>query len=155
MPPPAASKEGPAQTGTSTPTPTQTPQELPSNEYSWASTRESLLAVCPIFQNVECGVDCPAGWLDILIELGHELEGIEGLVVKQIKPKFGGLRVYTNLDGNTVVDALIGAAMDRSWRTCEVCGRDRSHQITSGTGYVTTRCPDHFPEELAQAVNGP
>ena len=71
------------------------------------------------------------GWFDILWRLcvdleplvaGHEFE------VVQVKEKFGGLRFYVRLDGlrlrqDDAIRRRIGAAMEESFHTCEICGQ--------------------------------
>jgi len=46
----------------------------------------------------------------------------------QVKEKFGGLRFYVRLDGlrlrqDDAIRRRIGAAMEESFHTCEICGQ--------------------------------
>ena len=72
------------------------------------------------------------GWFDILWRLCEELEPLvaefertSGLKfeVLQVKEKFGGLRFYVNCRRNEAIGERIGAAMQESFRICEICGQ--------------------------------
>ena len=67
----------------------------------------------------------------------RETELLEYPQVQQIKEKFGGLRVYT--DGNDeTIHALIGLAESMANRTCEGCGKKGKNR--SWGGWYMTYC---------------
>lgn len=88
------------------------------------------------------GIECDAGWYDILDSLcfmiAQQERNIEGnnkyritqnqqpvehepFKFTQIKEKFGVLRIYYN-GGNEYIRGLIGMAECWSYKTCETCG---------------------------------
>jgi hypothetical protein len=89
------------------------------------------------------------GWFDILWRLCEDLEPLvagDEFEVLQVKEKFGGLRFYVRLDdlrlshANEAIDRRIGAAMEDSFRTCEVCGEPgRLREERS----IRTLCDEH------------
>lgn len=96
------------------------------------------------------------GWLPIIadslrdIEVSLETHGcLPRASVRQIKEKFGGLRIYVRPQNEaahfpSALAAEILAIRDRaeslSMRTCELCG-DPGELITSG--YMQTLCRNH------------
>ena len=82
----------------------------------------------------DCGISIGIGWLPLVEKLCKDIEAVMGenaLRVKQVKEKFGGLRIYTEAwekdEGVTAtisnqVYALITAAEDKSFTICEDCG---------------------------------
>ena len=89
------------------------------------------------------------GWFDILWRLCEDLEPLvaefertSGLKfeVLQVKEKFGGLRFYVNCRRNEAIGERIGAAMQESFRTCEVCGQPG--RLWEGR-WIRTLCDEH------------
>jgi hypothetical protein len=92
------------------------------------------------------GICVGDGWYDILDTLCWSIQNhidrqqknnpdYPQVEFSQIKEKFGGLRVYT--DGNDeTVHALIGLAESMADRTCEGCGK-RGKNKSWGGWYVT------------------
>ena len=92
------------------------------------------------------GICVGDGWYDILDTLCWSIQNhidykqrenpeYRQVEFSQIKEKFGGLRVYT--DGNDeTVHALIGFAESMANRTCEGCGK-RGKNKSGGGWYVT------------------
>ena len=105
-------------------------------------TLEEVIQAHKILQNVECGVDIPPGWVLILHDLATKLEAIPGVVIAQVKEKFGHLRVYHQFGSSddSLVDRLIAAAEDQAKVTCEVCGK--SPAVLNASGWAT-RCQEH------------
>ena len=94
------------------------------------------------------GICVGDGWYDILDTLCRSIQNhidrqqkknldYPQVEFSQIKEKFGGLRVYT--DGNDeTVSALIGFAESMANRTCEGCGK--SGKTRSYRGWWATDC---------------
>lgn len=81
----------------------------------------------PLLQNVRCGVSIPSGWVKIVTSLMAKLESFDGLVIHQVKSKWGGLRVYYSIVGNTdLIDKYIHDAEVEASHTCEKCGSDQA-----------------------------
>ena len=69
------------------------------------------------------GFTCGNGWFYILDGLLKWLSEFENIIVGQVKEKFGGLRVYTNLPyAGEKRNQLVNAAITLSFETCEMCG---------------------------------
>jgi len=91
-------------------------------------------------------IDCDNGWFDLLWKLCEDIDAIvkrdnlckfegkdsyKNFSVDQIKEKFGGLRFYTNFVINDI-EKLIRDAEDKSFKTCEFCGKDGSMHMKFG-----------------------
>ena len=116
-------------------------------------TEKSLLKDFPTFMKsprskeatplTQRGIEINAGWLQVLVDLIHELQKIESrhsviIALTQIKQKFGELRVYFQYhyadptrvypdgeDVNPVTSEILTAidiAMERARTICELCG---------------------------------
>lgn len=106
-------------------------------------TNDELIAAHPILQNVVCGVYVPQGWIPIVAEAAQAMAGIQGVVVEQVKQKFGGLRIYTK--GGSVDDAavkdIVLRAVSSAEKTCEACGStDDAKLHKSSRGWVRNLC---------------
>ena len=70
------------------------------------------------------------GWYEIIDDCLQELSVLKHdmpdtyqyLKVRQIKEKFGTLRIYVDHGPDNLIDDIIGYAIDRSTTTCESCG---------------------------------
>lgn len=101
----------------------------------FARTLPAFFAGC--WQAYPC--ECQAGWFPIIRRLAAVKP--PGVVITQVKEKFGGLRVY--YDGGSNGDAwdlAVREAEATSFKTCEVCG---SPGEPSGGGWIRTRCEAH------------
>jgi hypothetical protein len=71
---------------------------------------------------------------------GHEFK------VLQVKEKFAGLRFYVRFDGlrlrhtDDAISRRIGAAMEESFHTCEICGQPGELRED---GWIKTLCDEH------------
>jgi hypothetical protein len=77
----------------------------------------------PLFAGDWLDLTFPPGWLDLIEQLVADLEALPGgetLRCRQLKEKFGTLRLY--LDGQGKGLQLIGMAEKVSGETCYVCG---------------------------------
>ena len=82
------------------------------------------------------------GWgplvLDLLSAIDAAVPADEPFLVSDLKEKFGKLRCYTH--GETDVEDLVDAAVERSRVTCEVCGAPGRMR---GGGWYAVRCDEH------------
>lgn len=92
------------------------------------------------------------GWRDVLERAMDRLEGVLDdslagrIVIRDIKQKFGGLRVYIateHLDDQQAnrADDIVFLAECRAAGTCETCGA--KGRLWSGDGWVRTACDVH------------
>lgn len=84
------------------------------------------------------GADVDGGWRDIIWELSEKLENIilskpeqdrSAYHMTQLKEKFGGLRIYLSWDDDET-DAILLEAENKSFITCEYCGKPGTLQQT-------------------------
>jgi hypothetical protein len=89
------------------------------------------------------------GWFDIVWRLCEDLEPLVAgheFKVLQVKEKFGGLRFYVRFDGlrlshaDDAISRRIGAAMEESFHTCEVCGKPGELREERS---IKTLCDEH------------
>jgi len=94
------------------------------------------------FYPIAFGFECGDGWFKILDNLMDEIKKIDvnkSVSVHQVKEKFGGLRFYIE-GGNDEVNKLINKAEEKSYKTCEVCGKPGK---TNKSGWIKTVCEEH------------
>ncbi|PJK19435.1 hypothetical protein CSX11_26375 [Mycobacterium goodii] len=123
-----------------------------SRDYS--HTRWWLSAVMPpgtdgpIDLTREVDWDIAPGWTRITEALRGDLERIDsGVIVDQVKAKFGLLRVYVTPSAPGLLEplvALIDEAERESGRTCEECGQPGRTRSTRRWFY--TLCDAHAAE---------
>ena len=98
------------------------------------------------------------GWFELLwrlcerlepIVVGAERETNSPFEVLAVKAKFGGLRFYTNYDGEDII-ALVETACKESLVTCEVCGS--RGQKMDVNGWITTLCNEHTRDAYARSA---
>jgi len=109
-----------------------------------------------IFSEVKY-IEAPEGWASIIDRLccvvdlyvrsyvPEELR--DQIFVKQIKEKFGTLRVYFS---HTIpfIDGAIRMAEDFSGTICQWCGKvGEQHSIN---GWISTLCEEHYQQRLRQ-----
>jgi ribosomal protein L37AE/L43A len=82
------------------------------------------------------GIECGEGWEHLykpLIEYVEKYnigkEGKDRIEIHQIKEKFGGLRFYTNFYTDELRKMILEAE-EKSFSTCEVCGKHIDKPIT-------------------------
>ncbi len=89
----------------------------------------------PITQSLMAfGCECGDGWEPLLRRLFGQLSA--GVVLTQVKEKWGGLRVYFYGATDAEYD-LIDAAERASLTICEVCGQPGK---PNPTGWISTLC---------------
>ena len=93
---------------------------------------------------VEVDFECGKGWDSIIeplvryVQHYNETHKKKKIDIVQIKEKFGGLRFYTH--GTTKkLDAMVQAAENKAYQTCELCGSKEDIGQTAD-GWITTCC---------------
>jgi hypothetical protein len=79
------------------------------------------------------------GWHSLLNDVYDEIEKYPHVKVVQVKEKFGGLRVYTDIY-EPELDSVIEQLCNKSFYICEVCGD--AGNLRSG-GWWKTLCDLH------------
>ena len=80
------------------------------------------------------------GWHDMIDKMVHDLRLVDPTVeIKQIKEKFGLLRVY--ISGNEDAYEIIDAYEKLSATICEKCGSTED-VTTDGDGWIYTMCKE-------------
>ncbi len=101
--------------------------------------------------NARFSFECGPGWAGLLERLFNDLGHIlrptgDTIVIKQLKEKFGTLRVYwqgaVNNDTDALIDDAILLAAFRSEVTCQACGQP-GQMRKSGFGWYHVACSDH------------
>ena len=88
------------------------------------------------------GFECGDGWFDLIKKLCEKLNALnlKNFRVIQVKEKFGGLRFYIGPVKTKKADKvfrLIDKATEKSYRTCEACGRPGK---PNKEGWIKTLC---------------
>jgi hypothetical protein len=91
----------------------------------------------PTFPGQSFMYDCPKGWKALVEPLIKKCEE-KGLVILQIKEKFGGLRFYCEVDDE--MSELVHKAEQDSYKICEVCGNPG---VLRSGGWIQTLCDEH------------
>ena len=87
-------------------------------------------------------VDVPVGWRFTVLQLLAKLEELKTVRLRQVKQKFGSLRVYVDVDNpidSRLADQLIGAATEEVSLVCEFCGSSNQVSLFEA-GYVCNVC---------------
>jgi len=84
-------------------------------------------------------IECGDGWFDIIHDLFVELNSYKYLHIRQVKEKFGDLRVYTNTIDDELL-AIINKAEIKCSKTCEVCGKPGKLRSNN---WLRTLCEEH------------
>jgi Zn finger protein HypA/HybF involved in hydrogenase expression len=86
------------------------------------------------------------GWQPIALDAAEQLEA-NGAQILQVKEKFGGLRIYFQVDEDTssvdVYDKcneIVRLAEEKAAITCEDCGQPGS--MTTNRSFYRTLCPE-------------
>lgn len=118
---------------------------------SWNEIKEKHQAY---IHNLDDEQPIGKGWNNLIDEMctkitnHHKYCGCKGIVVKQVKEKFGGLRFYWDLlepekcgGAWEETSNIVRDAEDKSYSTCDVCGE--SGEPRRGA-WVVTRCNEHW-----------
>lgn len=74
------------------------------------------------------GIEVHDGWYSLLHDMCEEIQAAGGdIEVRQIKAKFGMLRVYYRTS-NAKVDEIVRRYEERSQTVCELCGQPGSYR---------------------------
>jgi hypothetical protein len=101
--------------------------------------------------NTGFSFECGPGWAGLLGRLFHDLGHIlrptgDMIIIKQLKEKFGTLRVYwqgaVDNDTDALIDDAILLASFRSEVTCQTCGQP-GEMRRSGFGWYHVACNSH------------
>jgi len=85
--------------------------------------------------------ECGPGWTNLVTNMINELMILDPeLEFRQIKEKFGSLRVYTSFSTDEV-EAVIDKYEIFSRTICDVCGDPG--EMRSETGWYRVRCEEH------------
>lgn len=95
-------------------------------------------------------IECDIGWFDLIDKALAQIlmtccETNESIKIVQIKEKFGGLRIYYDIesedeDFRKKIDDIVYNAENESYVTCEVCGEEGKPRKG---GWIKTLCNDH------------
>lgn len=103
------------------------------------------------------GIECGDGWFEVIDDLCSKIEPLIAKMVdsgdeqsvlyghpcaSQVKEKFAGLRFYMTWATQEIQD-LINEAEDKSYKTCEGCGKSISAGINSGS-WIYALCEDCY-----------
>ena len=110
-----------------------------------------------------CYPEVSDGWVKIICDLYAELEPYfeHGLIIEQIKSKFGGLRVYfvfadyegvDNDKNYKQVQAIISKYENIAKATCEYCGSIDNITTKAVRYWISTQCISCY-EENKRKIN--
>lgn len=95
-------------------------------------------------------VDVGVGWLGIIERFIIDARQLDpGMTIREMKEKFGSLRIYAASDLDEV-DQLRHLAESRSQYACEVCGADGGirRPPEGRAGWWKCLCPRHEPDYM-------
>jgi hypothetical protein len=92
--------------------------------------KELKIKYADLLDLIDNDINVPNGWYEIIDNCLHSLNVLKydfaqfyaPLKVRQIKLKYGTLRIYVDCDPDNVVDAIIKDAIEKSETTCMDCG---------------------------------
>jgi hypothetical protein len=84
------------------------------------------------------GFEIGNGWYDLVDELFEKLSKFDGVVLAQVKEKFGVLTVYVD-NGSEEVWDLLHEYSNKSSKICETCGNPGK---IKGGGWLRAVCPE-------------
>lgn len=84
------------------------------------------------------------GWASLIHHVFDTLQTIKGTVkIIQVKEKWGGLRIYTDVYNNELENIIIDVGK-KSFYMCEVCGQEGT--LRTDRFYHRTLCDTHHEE---------
>lgn len=93
------------------------------------------------------GIECGEGWknlyqpiIDYIDDYNKDKGDEDKIKIYQIKEKFAGLRFYTNFYTDELMK-MIRDAEEKSFHTCEICGKDIDNSIIEN-GWMYAECEE-------------
>jgi hypothetical protein len=94
-------------------------------------------------------IEIPDGWINLVDEMINKFcTEYPAIRFRQIKEKFGELRVYESFSDEILDDeaesisSMLNEYVNRSYSTCSVCGS--TENVDRGPGYwIYYACPEH------------
>lgn len=91
------------------------------------------------------GIEVGSGWFRIFYQMLSELDELrksgEYIALRQVKEKWGGLRIY--IDGPDEADDIVSKYSEMSCQICEICGEKGKLR---SDGWMVTLCDLHDKE---------
>ena len=88
------------------------------------------------------GIEIGNGWFRIFYQMLSDLDELrksgEYIALRQVKEKWGGLRVY--IDGPDEADDIVSKYSEMSYQICEICGQKGKPR---NDGWIMTLCDTH------------
>lgn len=115
----------------------------------WLSGRYSrLIPEVQVSKLALFGFECGDGWLGLIdgtLDLiqRHSIDLDVDIRLRQVKEKFGELRIYSQ-GGDNLTREIFDIAELVSGKTCEICGQPG--QLCNRQGWMQVRCNDHIQE---------
>ena len=115
---------------------------------------------------IVCGANVGEGWVELVLStfeaIKNELlmsstKGFDSnFAVAQVKEKFGGLRLYYDLETEDTclsesIRSLVDTAESTSFKLCEECGTLEG--VSSSDGWAKTLCVEHHKERNKRLNN--
>lgn len=121
------------------------------NLFKYWDDRKGMYIIPDDINNFNYYIGVGDGWYDILdellnvinIEMNKDIYVKENFIINDIKEKFGGLRFYIS-GGNDIIDKAIDIAEDKSYKTCEFCGKPGINMKLCG--WYATECDTHHEQ---------
>lgn len=95
--------------------------------------------------------ECGDGWFQLIWDLSEKLSKF-GMIARQVKEKFGGLRFYFDFDapgyeGYDEARKLVEEAENLSYSVCEATGKPG--KLRNDIGWLKTLCEEEYEKSLA------
>jgi hypothetical protein len=88
------------------------------------------------------GICTGNGWFNLIDDLSSKLEPL-GVEAVQVKEKFGILSFYLDRYNIKAIE-LVNEAAERSYKICEVCGKDG--ELRKDLSWIRTLCEDCYSD---------
>ena len=107
------------------------------------------------------GIECGDGWkplyqpiIDYINKYNEDKTDENRIEIHQVKEKFGGLRIYLSCYTEELRD-MIREAEEKSFNTCETCGKHIEKPITEGHWIYAEcqECHDKWKQERQRQID--
>ena len=117
-----------------------------------AINQGKLQTAFPILYNELPYFECNDGWFQLLWDLSEKLSTM-GVVARQVKEKFGGLRFYfdyaaQDMEGYEEARKLVEVAEKLSYTVCEATGKPG--KLRDDIGWLRTLCDEEYEKARAK-----